>query len=59
MGALAEDPGSVSRPTWQLTAICNSSPRGSLALFYPLRALGMHAGKTIHIVNTINKSLKN
>lgn len=28
MGALAEDPGSVSRPTWQLTAICNSSPRG-------------------------------
>jgi hypothetical protein len=35
-GSLAV-PQRLQGPTWQLTSICNSSPRGSDALFWPLQ----------------------
>jgi len=38
--AFTEDPGSA--PIWQLTTTCNSSARGSNALFWPLPAPGTY-----------------
>lgn len=43
--ALSDDPGQSPAVTWQLTAVCNSSCRGSDALSLPPQAPGTH---TVH-----------
>lgn len=43
LAALQEDPGLILAPTWQATTVCNSRPRESSDLFWPLRELHAHA----------------
>ena len=40
--APAEDPSSSPKTQWWFTTICNSSYRGSYALFWPLQTPAMH-----------------
>lgn len=40
--ALPKDMGPIPSTQWQLTTICNSSSRGSDALFRPLQVLPVH-----------------
>ena len=60
---LSKDQGSI--PTWVLTFICNSSPRGSNAFFWLLGAPDMqvvqtHTGKTTYRTHILNwEILKN
>jgi hypothetical protein len=42
LATLPQDQSSISSSTWQLTIGCNSSPRGSDALFWHLLALHAH-----------------